>query len=471
MRATAWCLLLLTLALPVQGADRERLRAAVAASGLPADSLTLMVVAHDQGRKHTVLDHNAHQALIPASVTKLVTAAAVLREIPLGTRFDTLLVSDAPLSGVTLAGDLVMVGRGDPSLVSETLWLLANRLANAGIGIIDGDILVDDSYFDAIYLDPSRDTRRSEMAYDAPISALSFNWNAVAFSVAPGAAPGAPARVLVEPDSGLVQVRNSATTVPGQGISRLVASRVAGPPGEGDTLVVSGEIGVNANPFEGYRNITQPALWSGANLKLYLGYRGIQVNGDVRPGRAPAGSRLLARVEGRPVEQLVVDMNKVSSNFIAEMLTKQLPARRGMPGTMADGMAILEDYVAGLGVDRDEFVLRNPSGLTRMNRLSAASLVRVLDDMAGDFRVANEFLASLPIAGIDGTLERRMAGTPARGWLRAKTGYVDGVVSLAGFAGTASGERHTFAFIYNGPAPAHQVRALFDQLGALLVSP
>src|SRR5690606_4288678 len=163
----------------------------------------------------TRLSLNADRALIPASVTKLVTAAAVFREIPLGTRFDTRLMSAAPLRDGELHGDLVMEGRGDPSLVSETLWVLVNRLAQAGITRIRGDIRVDASYFDDSLMDPSRDTRRSEMAYDAPVSALSFNWNALALTIAPGESPGAPARVHVEPPSDYLRVHNSARTVAG----------------------------------------------------------------------------------------------------------------------------------------------------------------------------------------------------------------------------------------------------------------
>ncbi|MFA5496435.1 MAG: D-alanyl-D-alanine carboxypeptidase/D-alanyl-D-alanine-endopeptidase, partial [Porticoccaceae bacterium] len=471
VKILALVLLLLPWSLPAVAADQAALQAAVARSGLPVDSLSLLAVEHGRGADRELLAVNAQAPRIPASVTKLITAAAVLRDIPFGTRFETRLLSAAPRQGATLAGDLVLRGGGDPSLVSETLWLLVNRLAQTGIGEIAGDILVDDSYFDDILLDPSRDTRRSEMAYDAPISALSFNWNALALAVAPGAKPGDAATVAVEPPSDYVQIDNRARTVAGHSIDRLAAARRAGTSHPGDTLVVSGEIGVNAGTFDGYRNITRPALWTGANFKLYLGYRGIRVAGTVRPGTAAANSRLLARVEGRPVEQLVVDMNKVSSNFIAEMLTKNLAARRAPPGTMAGGMAVLDEYMAGLGLDAGEYHLANPSGLTRINRLSANALVRVLDDMAGDFRVANEFLASLPIAGIDGTLQHRMAQSPAQGWVRAKTGYIDGAVSLAGVGGRSSGERITFAFLYNGPAPAYQVRALFDQLSALLVEP
>lgn len=470
MKAATLLILLLLFPPLLAAQERELLLATVKKSGLPMDSLSLLAVEHGGKRDRALLKVNSHSALIPASVTKLITAAAVLREIPLGTRFETRLLSNAPRQGATLKGDLVLKGGGDPSFVSENLWLLVNRLANSGIREIEGDIIVDDSYFDAIMIDPSRDTKRSEMAYDAPISALSFNWNAMALTIVPGASVGAPAQVIMEPASDYVQVHNTARTVAGNSISRLVASRHPTPDQRGDILTVKGDIGINASPFESYRNVSQPALWAGSNLKLYLGYRGIDVRGVVRHGVAPGNSRLLARIEGRPVEQLVVDMNKVSSNFIAEMLTKTLAAQRQPPGSMGAGMSILNGYMANLGLDSSEYLLTNPSGLTRQNRLSANALVRVLDDMGSDFRLENEFLASLPISGIDGTLRNRMGQTGTKGWVRAKTGYIDGVVSLAGYVGRGNGERVSFAFIYNGPAPAYQVRALFDELSGLMVT-
>lgn len=470
MKAATLLILLLLFPPLLAAQERELLLDAVKKSGLPMDSLSLLAIERGAKRDRALLKVNSHSPRIPASVTKLITAAAVLREIPLGTRFETHLLSSAPRQGSALKGDLVLKGGGDPSFVSENLWLLVNRLAHSGIREIEGDIIVDDSYFDAVMIDPGRDTERSEMAYDAPISALSFNWNAMALTILPGAKTGDPAQVIMEPASDYVQVHNTARTVAGNSIAHLGASRRPTPDQRGDILTVRGDIGVNASPFESYRNISQPALWAGSNLKLYLGYRGIAVRGAVRQGVAPGNSRLLATIEGRPIEQLVVDMNKVSSNFIAEMLTKNLAARHQAPGSMAAGMAILNGYMATLNLDTAEYALANPSGLTRQNRLSAHALVRVLDDMGRDFRLENEFMASLPISGIDGTLRNRMRQTGTKGWVRAKTGYIDGVVSLAGYVGRGNGERVTFAFLYNGPAPAYQVRALFDELSGLMVA-
>ena len=292
--------LALAPALALADANRDLL-ATLRASGLPQDSFSLLAIEVDGSPPRTLLSVNPASARNPASVTKLVTAAVVLREIPVGTRFETRLLSDAPLADAVLEGDLILQGGGDPAFVSETLWLLVNRLAQAGVRSVTGDIVVDDSYFDAILIDQSRDTRRSEQAYDAPVSAMSFNWNSANVMIRPGPAIGAPARVLVDPPSGYLRIDNTATTVAGASIAHLRASRHPALDAAGDVLVVSGNIGIRANGFDTHRNISFPALWSGANLRLYLGYLGIEVAGQVRRGSAPAGARTLASVEGRPV--------------------------------------------------------------------------------------------------------------------------------------------------------------------------
>ncbi len=463
-------LLCFALAPCVAGAgDAERLLDIVEKSALPLESFSLLALELGENGPVTRLSLHPHVAKNPASTTKLITAAVTLREIPSGTRFSTRVLADGPVDNGVLRGNLILQGGGDPSFVSETLWLLVNRLRQVGLTAVEGDIIVDDSYFDTVLIDPGRDTKRSEHAYDAPISAMSFNWNSAQILIRPGRL-GTPPQVLVEPASDYFTVDNRATTAPGSSIAQLKLLRRPQPDAGGDMLVVSGSLGVHAGEYDTRRNITQPALWSGLNLKHYLGYMDIPVTGEVVRSSSPVTARELASVDGRPVEQLVIDMNKVSSNFIAEMLTKAIAARRSAPGTMSAGLDIMQEYMASLGVDPSEYLLVNPAGLTYTNRLSANALVRVLHDAMQDFRIAPEFTASLPIAGLDGTLERRMRDTPAQGWVRAKTGYVEGSVSLAGFAQSADGNPIVYAFLYNGPASAQKVRALYDELSTRLVS-
>lgn len=467
MRLMALLLCVMLTSWSVAAREPERLLQVVEASGLPLDSFSLLAIELSDDGPLTRLSLHPHVAKSPASTTKLVTAAVVLREIPIGTRFTTRVLADGPINGGVLHGNLILKGGGDPSFVSENLWLLVNRLRQIGLNRVTGDIIVDDSYFDSVLIDPGRDTKRSEQAYDAPVSAMSFNWNSAQILIRPADIGSAP-QVLIEPASDYLEVDNRATIVSGSSIAGLNLQRR--PADTGDSLVVSGSLGVNAREFETRRNITQPALWSGLNLRHYLGYMDISVAGQVIPGVAADHARELASVDGRPVEQIVIDMNKVSSNFIAEMLTKNIAARRTVPGTMSAGIDIINAHLANLGLDRSEYLLVNPAGLTYTNRLSANALVRVLHDAMQDFRIAPEFIASLPIAGLDGTLERRMRNTPAEGWVRAKTGYVDGAVSLAGFARGRNGNPVVYAFLYNGPASAQTVRTLYDELSALLVT-
>lgn len=465
-------LLVSQVVLAVDRFPADDLLQAVRKSGLPPARMSLFVVEGEGASAHTLLSVNSQTSMIPASVTKLVTAAATLRAMPPGTRFNTQLLAAARENGEVLTGNLIMKGGGDPSFVSETLWVLVNHFAQTGIRVIKGDIVVDDSYFDDVLIDPKRGTKRSEMAYDAPISAMSFNWNSASILIKPSDKLNHPATVIVEPASDYVRVEGKVNTTQGNSVAAVMATRRDDTGFYGNILKVSGVIGQGAHQLATNRNVTQPSLWAGANLRLYLGYLGVKVEGDVRRGVAPAGARILAQVEGRPIEQIVVDMNKISSNFIAEMLAKNLAAQQTKPGTMAAGMQLLSNYLASLGLAEQEFTMLNPSGLTRENGLSANALVRVLQDMGSDFRYETEFMASLPVAGIDGTLIKRMQRSPAKRWVRAKTGYIDGVVSLAGYAGRSNGNgpRVAFAFIYNGPDPAYKVRALYDELCALMVT-
>jgi D-alanyl-D-alanine carboxypeptidase/D-alanyl-D-alanine-endopeptidase (penicillin-binding protein 4) len=449
----------------------EKLRDAVRKSGLPEKSLSLLAVSGSGKNTKTHLSHNAHTALIPASVMKLITAAVALQELPPGTRFRTRLLSDGRIEGNRLMGDLVLKGGGDPSFVSETLWVLVSEFSRTGIREIQGDIVVDDSFFDSVRIDPGRDVDRVDLPYDAPVGAMSFNWNSVAIFIRPGERVGEPARVMTDPASDYMLVRGEIKTVPGRvGADRIRLNRHDDPAFFGNILDVGGSYGQQSGEFVTYRNITRPDLWSGANLALYLRYLGIRVTGKVRAGLASDRARLLAQAEGRPVEQIVVDMNKVSSNYIAEMLTKSISAHRDAPGTMQGGLAVMRDYLDLLDVKSQEYALNSPSGLSRSSRLSANALVSVLQDMGNNFQFETEFMASLPIAGVDGTLRKRMRKSAARGWVRAKTGYIDGAITLAGYAGREDGGRVSFAFLYNGYSPGYKVQKLYEQLCSLLVT-
>lgn len=415
----------------------------------------------------TLFENQKNKPLIPASVTKVVTASAVLRHFPPGTRMKTELLSSAPVEGGVLKGDLYLKGGGDSGFVSETMWFLVNHFLRNGIRRIEGQIVVDDSLFDRLRFDPSRQKERVDRAYDAPTSAMSFNWNSINVFVRPGAKAGEPARVYLDPENEYTSLKGEVVTVKAGSPSGVTVDRQESK--GGDVLTVRGKIAVDSKEIVVFKNITKPELWSGAQLKSFLAQRGVAVSGGVKSGETPRGAKLLAEVESKPIEQMIADLNKFSNNYVAEMLTKSLGLIRSNPGSIEKGMEIINEYMKALGVPDAEYALQNPSGLTRDNRLSAQALWKVLWDVKSQILYEPEFLTSLPIAGVDGTLKRRMKGTPAERWVRAKTGLLTGVVSLAGYAGRPDGRVIPFVLIYNGSAEEWKVRQVFDEIMQVLV--
>jgi D-alanyl-D-alanine carboxypeptidase/D-alanyl-D-alanine-endopeptidase (penicillin-binding protein 4) len=440
---------------------KNQLQGVLKASGLGAQISASVIQGDD-----IIWEHQAGKKTIPASLTKIVTAAAALKKFPLQHKFKTQLFAKGKQMGSRLKGDIYIKGGGDPAFVSESMWVLVNHLSRSDIQLIEGGVVVDDSFFDDVRYDESRDPSRVDRAYDAPVGAMSFNWNSVNVYVRPGKSTGAPAIVTADPESGYIRVVNQVKTVQGNR-ARIQVSRDES--GKGANIVtVTGTIGVSSAEVVKYKSITDPVRWSAFQLMNFLGQRGIVVSGGVKAGTVPAGSRLLAEVESRPVAELVKDMMKFSNNYVAEMLTKNLGAQKSSPGTMKTGVSEINEFLKNQGL-AGEIYIENPSGLSRKNRVTARGLGRLLSNLQRDFLVAPEFLYSLPIAGVDGTLKSRMNNTKAAGKIRAKTGLLNGVAGLAGYASRGRGEPITFVFLFNGrQGQLSKGRQLLDDLAVVL---
>lgn len=437
-------------------------------SGIPKDHLSIYI-AGGEGNPILVTSINGEKKMIPASVTKLVTAAAALKAFPPGTKFKTSLWSSAPIENGVMKGDLYLRGGGDPSFVSENLWYLVNAFLRNDVKKIEGNIVVDDSLFDSVRYDSSRQKERVDRAYDAPTGAMSFNWNSINVFVRPGKTAGSPAQVFLDPENEYVRLSGKVETVSSSGKTNIMVDRDEDKKGVGDIIKVSGKIALGSKEVVVFKNITQPDMWAGYNLKSFLSQRKIEITGSVKTGTTPTAAQLLAEVDNKTVESILADMNKFSNNYVAEMLTKNIAAVKSPPGSLVKGMKALNDYMESLKVPSAQYELYNPSGLTRDNKMSAYALWKVLGDMKSQFQFQPEFTTSLPIAGIDGTLKNRMKNTSGERWVRAKTGYLTGVISLAGYAGRRDGTVLPFVYIYNGSADESKVRNLFDQIAISLV--
>lgn len=415
-----------------------------------------------------LLDVNGSRVMTPASITKIATASAALSFFPPGYKFKTQLLSDAEIKNGVLKGSLYLKGGGDPSFVSESMWFLVNAFKRNKVHKIEGDIIVDDSLFDRVRFDGSRQKERVDRAYDAPVGAMSFNWNSVNIFVRPNM-KGGSADVFIDPDNDYIRLVNKAKTVSGNE-NNLLADREDDEKSKGDVIQVGGSIGRNLKEVVVFKNITQPDLWAGSNLKSFLSQRGVEVTGGVKNGVSPEKAEVLAESESKAIEQIVADMNKFSNNYVAEMLTKNLGVlKKPKAASLADGVQVINEHIKSLGVPTDQFVIESPSGLNRDNKMSSYAMWKVLQHLRADFRIQPEFLTSLPIAGVDGTLKKRMKNSQAERWVRAKTGYLNNVVSLAGYAGLEDGRVVTFSFVYNGSTDETKVRSFFDNLLISLV--
>jgi serine-type D-Ala-D-Ala carboxypeptidase/endopeptidase (penicillin-binding protein 4) len=441
----------------------ERLQKVLKAYSVPKDHLGLAVIDLSKTPHPVEFGLNEKDLMTPASITKILTAAAVLQKLGPSFKFQTTLWSAGSIKDGVLNGDLVLKGGGDPGFVSETMWFLVNELVRTGIKKVEGNVIVDDTDFDAVRADPSRDPERVDRAYDAPVGAMSFNWNSINIFVRPTQVGEAPL-VHLDPIGNGFSIVNKAKTVNKAGTS-IDISR------DGNKIFVSGTIGVGQDEKVTYKNIDDPAEWAGQNLVFFLGQRGITVSGKMKTGKKPEGAKLLAKADSKAVSASVTDMMKFSNNFVAEMLTKNLAAQAGVvPATIEGGMKIIRSNLVSMGVDEKNFNLVNPSGLSRKNKMRPVDLAQVLTKSYENFPTSAEFLTALPLAGIDGTLKSRMKNPQATGWVRAKTGLLNGVVGLAGFAGRKDGSIRAFAFIFNGKAEQGDlVRRLFDQLATELV--
>lgn len=424
--------------------------------GFKKEEVGAVISKVDMPKAKTVYELNGSQLRVPASLSKIVTAVGVLETLGVTWKTQTQLLSSGNIDGKTLKGNLILKGGGDPGFVSESMWFLVNEFTRNGVEKIDGDIIVDASRFDNIHIDESRDDKRVDRAYDAPVSAMSFNWNSVNVYVRP-TKNGEKPTVWVDPENTLFKVENKAVT--GNGNPTIYVERV------GNIIRVSGRIPTSMGEKAFYKNIGDVVQWSGHNLIQFLKQRGINVTGTVKSGTAPKDATILAKAESKTLGEMVKDMMKFSNNFVAEMLVKNLAAeKKGSNASLAHGVEVIKQCFLRWDMPKSCIFL-NPSGLSHDNKFSPQDLVTVLNVAAENMEYSSEFMTSMPIAGFDGTLKNRMKNTPAQGFVRAKTGLLNGVAGLGGYHRSKSGTLYAFALVYNGPdSKTDKARDFFDDL-------
>jgi D-alanyl-D-alanine carboxypeptidase/D-alanyl-D-alanine-endopeptidase (penicillin-binding protein 4) len=388
---------------------------------------------------------NAAKLMMPGSAMKVVTAAVVAELLGWDHQFETKIVSMAPTDEGVLRGDLVVIGGGDPSIsersdVPGTLRAIAKQVRDAGVVRIEGGVIGHDDLFDDKEFGDGWTLDNLPYGYAAAVSALEYNEGSVDLVIRAGAAAGDAVAIQVRPDGSGLEIDNRLVTVAESGAGMLTLHRLPG----SSRLIVRGQIPAKAAPFARTASVDNPTRFFASAFRTALIAEGIQVSGDAididdflaKPDLT--GARTLVSHKSPPLRQLAASMMRVSQNQYAETLLKA-----------AGGRDKLQSVLKSWDIASDSYVIADGSGLSRYNYVTSDALVRILQRVRADAKHAAAFTETLPVTGRDGTLSKRLAGTPAEGKVRAKTGTVDNVRAIAGYVETADGETLVFSIIAN----------------------
>jgi D-alanyl-D-alanine carboxypeptidase/D-alanyl-D-alanine-endopeptidase (penicillin-binding protein 4) len=418
----------------------------LAVPALHGARISALVVDRETGRE--LFARSPDRALVPASNLKVLTGVAALAAHGPAHRFTTEVLASEEPDGSGAVGTLFIRAGGDPTLTSEQWWRLAADLRIRGLRKVRGDLVMDDTLFDAERWHPSWGGITSR-AYHAPIGALAANYGAFFVSVEAASDPGGRVRISVDPPIRYLRVVNQAHT---GGIGSPESIEVERQPeGDFEKVVVSGSIPAGSEPVELWRSVASPARYAGAVLRMQLEANGIAVQGRVRLAKVPEAAFSFHRFDGKCLAEVTRLLLKHSNNFIAESLVKSAGVRaaaEGRPGSWETGIPAQVGQLESLGLDTTGLRLVDGSGLSYQNRVPARLLVSALRLAAASFAIGPEFASALPIAAMDGTLERRADASVGR--VRAKTGLLTQVTGLSGFAKNAGGRELVFSVLVNG---------------------
>jgi D-alanyl-D-alanine carboxypeptidase/D-alanyl-D-alanine-endopeptidase (penicillin-binding protein 4) len=423
----------------------------------------LLIVDAESG--DTLSEQNADKYFVPASNMKLFTTALALAKLGPEYRFHTTLETRGTISSEgVLSGDLTLVGRGDPNLSNrkfpyelkeefdgppeKALVELADALVAKGVKEISGDVIGDDSYFPRERYPNGWEIDDMVWEYGAAISAIVVDDNTVALTLTPGEQAGNPVQGTVTPATPDFTVENEVTTSAADVKPDLTLTREPG----ANIVVVKGSLPAKSAPRKLVLAIEEPAQHAAATLKRLLEERGVKVAGVARArhdhaelGGDPA---VLAEHVSVPLGDAVKLINKISQNLHTEMLLRTVARQNAVWATPDELMKVPTDFYAAAGIAPGDVIQADASGLSRHDLVTPRAIVTLLG-FAQKQSWFGLYYASLPVAGVDGTLEDRMKNTLATGRIHAKTGSVEHVRTLSGFAETPDGRRVIFSFLSN----------------------
>src|SRR6266700_1379422 len=446
---------------------------------------------------------NPDKLFTPASNTKLFTTAAALALIGPDYKFRTTVETSGSLDKYgRLSGDLLLVGRGDPTLSGRempysmrtqrdadpvrVLEQLADELVQKGVKYVDGDVVADDSYFAFERYGEGWSQDDLVWAEGAPVSALTINDKVVFVNILPGTHPGDKAFVSLSPFAGYYTIDNRLMTTPAGTGRKIYINREPG----STQLTLWGTMPMDdAGANEGLA-IEDPAEFAATLFRHLLEVRGIAVygkqrtrhtelaslstftstviassrGGDEHSLTSPAGPLVLAEYQSAPLSQDIQVINKVSQNLHAEILLRLLGREKGTGGTVQAGLEVLRGFLNNAAISSDDYAFYDGSGLSRENLVTPHAVVELLR-YASTQPWGKEFRDSLPAAGIDGSLAERFKDLDPEARVYGKTGSLGGVKTLSGYAVSSKGDQMAFSILTNNfSLPGKRINDVIDSV-------
>jgi D-alanyl-D-alanine carboxypeptidase/D-alanyl-D-alanine-endopeptidase (penicillin-binding protein 4) len=419
----------------------------ISAQGLPQSAVSFAVIDQDSGR--LVFSQNPDTPRSPASTVKVVTTFAALELLGPAYTWHTRASIRGVLDQGVLDGDLILQGGGDPYMTLERWWSFAHALRNKGLKSIRGDIVIDNTAFSLAKEDPAAFDGRPNRAYNVLPDALMVNFQSVEFTLMPNSAAHR-VDIVASPAPVNLSIDNRV---------RLAAGRCGGAAGRvdfevasdrWDRVVFSGALSPACSERSITRVLLTPADYAYGTFVQLWRESGGEFSGKLRIAAAPADAQPLIDYDSLTLAEIIRLTNKYSSNLMARHLFLSIGAdRAGAPATLEKSAAAIADWGRAHAIPRDGIAIDNGSGLSRSTHISVLQMAKVLS-VAYHSPYAPEFIASLPLAGVDGTLRSRMKSSPA-GAVRLKTGHIDGVSGVAGFVTVPSGKTYVLVSLINHP--------------------
>ena len=438
------------------------------------------VVIQSLDRGDVLYRRNAGNLFMPASNQKILTSAIALQRLGGDYRFRTPVVAVGTRSGDTLRGDLLVIGRGDPTLsqhASDNLDMMVSlqpwvdSIRARGIRVITGRVIGDASYYPDPVLGEGWMWDDLQDSYSAPVGALQFNESFAQVVVTPADRAGQPARIQLFPASAPLRVYGMVMTAPrDSNINQVRYARVF----YGDSVLIGGRISAGLPPEAVDLAVTDPARYFENALTEALRSSGIAVLGPTLPPSnsvtpppflqypgAAVPVDTLFRWQSPPLREILPLLMKPSQNQIAEGLLHTLGSLKGV-ASEDSGKAVVRETLASWGVPPDAYVYVDGSGLSRYNYVAPEAILAVLTNIRHnpDFQA---WYDALPIGGVDGTIGSRFRTGLAYNNVHAKTGSIANARTLSGYVTSASGEHFAFSIMANHfTAPTRQVYAVMD---------